>query len=77
MPIQDARRRLFLPEAATCASTSVVTQNLFSAAMRTARSRVKEDFPAKRIVIDMKQSTDLAYHANGKDVKGSLVESIT
>ena len=69
VPIRDARRKLLLLEAATCASTSVVTQNRFFVAMRAVRSRMKEASPAKRTVIDMRQSTNPVYYVSGRDVK--------
>ena len=70
----DARRKLCLPEAAICASTSVATPKPSSVAMRTVRNRQKGAFQAKRTVIDMRPSISLAYRVSGKDVKGSSAE---
>ena len=70
--IPDARRKRFLLEAATCVSTFVVTLNRFSAATRIVHNPTKEASPARRTVIGMRQSTNLVYHVNGKDVRGYL-----
>ncbi|CAF9921751.1 MAG: hypothetical protein HETSPECPRED_004614 [Heterodermia speciosa] len=71
--IQDAPLQLFSLEVATCANTFVVTQNLYSADMKTARSQPREAFLAKRTATDTKQSTDLGYPASGKGAKGYSV----